>query len=107
MSNNITQLTSSTFEKFINDNKLVIVDFWADWCRPCVMLAPILEEVAETLKGKAHVAKVNVDENKGLAQNFQVSSIPNVCIFKDGKLVDRSVGLVETTVIVDIVNKYI
>lgn len=107
MSNNITHLTSSDFDKFLSDNKLVVVDFWAEWCRPCLMLAPILEEVAAALDNKAKITKVNVDENRGLAQHYEVSSIPNVCIIKDGKLVDRIIGLVEATEIIELVKKHI
>jgi thioredoxin 1 len=71
----------------------VLVDFWAEWCGPCRMLTPILEQVATERAGKVKIGKVNVDENPQLSQQFKVSSIPMMAFFKDGKLVDQVVGL--------------
>jgi len=71
----------------------VMVDFWAAWCGPCVALGPILEQVAKELEGKVEVLKLNVDENPDIAQKYQIRSIPNIKIFKGGKVVKDLVGL--------------
>jgi len=70
----------------------VLVDFWATWCGPCRMLAPVLSEISEEYAGKIKVAKVNVDDEMFLASQYQISSIPAVYLFKDGKVVNRSIG---------------
>ena len=72
----------------------VLIDFWAVWCMPCTMFSPIIEEAAQKLEGRAIVAKVNIDEQPALAQRFGVMSIPTAVVVKDGKEVNRSVGLV-------------
>jgi thioredoxin 1 len=73
---------------------VVLVDFWAEWCGPCRTIAPVIEEIASEYAGRAVVAKVDVDANPGLARKFNVSSIPNLKILKDGKVVDDIVGVV-------------
>ena len=80
------------FAEASTDDKLVVVDFWADWCGPCKMLAPVLHEIAEENIGALKVGKINVDEQMELAMRFQVSSIPMLVVFKDGKAVAKSVG---------------
>lgn len=70
----------------------VVVDFWASWCGPCKMLAPVMEEVADELEGKAKFVKVNVDENPQASSQFRIASIPTVMVFKDGKVVQTMVG---------------
>ena len=77
----------------LSEEKPVIVDFWASWCMPCVLLAPILEKVVEELGGRVYLAKVNVDENPSLAQKYEIMTIPNVKLFIGGKVVDEFVGL--------------
>jgi thioredoxin 1 len=86
-------LSDSNFNEMVNKNSIVIVDFWADWCGPCRMLAPIIEELAKEYCGKATVAKLNVDFNPTTAQQFRVMGIPTMLFFKDGKLVDKIVGV--------------
>ena len=88
------ELSSESFEKeVLNSNEPVLVDFYADWCGPCKMMAPIVEELAKDLQGKAKVGKINVDENQDLAMEYEVMSIPTLIIFKDGKELKRFVGV--------------
>ena len=86
-------ITSLNFEnEVLNADKPVLLDFYADWCGPCKMLAPVLHEIAEENAGTLKVGKINVDEQMELAMRFQVSSIPMLVVFKDGKVVTKSVG---------------
>ena len=86
-------ITSLNFEnEVLNADKPVLLDFYADWCGPCKMLAPVLHEIAEENAGTLKVGKINVDEQMELAMRFQVSSIPMLVVFKDGKTVAKSVG---------------
>ncbi|MBQ6000161.1 MAG: thioredoxin [Clostridia bacterium] len=87
-------LTQQNFEQeVLHSDKTVLVDFWASWCGPCRMLAPILAEIAEEYEGKVVVGKVNVDEEPLLAAQFRVSSIPTVVLFKNGKAINTLIGL--------------
>ena len=86
-------ITEKNFETEVLGSEVpVLLDFWAVWCGPCMMLAPILAEIAEENKGKVKIGKVNVDECPGLAAQFGIMSIPTVLLFKDGKLCGTSVG---------------
>jgi thioredoxin 1 len=91
-SNGIQQLTDANFDEVIKAGKPVFIDFWAAWCGPCRMIAPIVEELAPSYKEKAVIAKMDVDANPGIPQRLGVTSIPTLMMFKDGKLVDRAVG---------------
>ncbi|MCI9027739.1 MAG: thioredoxin [Lawsonibacter sp.] len=82
-----------TFDKSLEEGKLMMVDFWADWCGPCQMLGPVIESLAEKYEGKAIVGKVNTDEEGELAMRYTVMNIPTVIFFKDGKEIDRKVGV--------------
>ncbi len=86
-------LTDANFAGIVEQPGVTLVDFWAPWCMPCRMVAPIIERVAKRYEGKATVARMNVDENQQTAARFRITSIPTVAIFRDGKLVNTLVGL--------------
>lgn len=81
------------FDKALSAGGVAVVDFWASWCGPCKMLAPTIDKLADQYEGKAVVGKVDVDDNQALAMEYGVMSIPTVIFFKDGKEVDRKVGM--------------
>lgn len=93
MSENIKELDNEIFDSEINTSVPVIVDFWAPWCGPCKAIAPILENLATELGDKAKICKVNVDENKEIAERFKIQAIPTLLIFKDNEIADTVVGL--------------
>lgn len=93
MSENITNLTEATFDEVVSSSaEPVIVDFWAEWCGPCHMVTPILEEIAVEQDGKVKVTKLNVDDNPAVAQRYGVMSIPTMLVFRDGEVDRRIVG---------------
>jgi len=89
---NILTLTDQNFQQQTK-NKVVLVDFWAEWCAPCKMMAPVLNEVADKLNGNSHVGKLNIEQYQSMAQRFNVRSIPTLILFKNGKEVKRFVGI--------------
>ena len=90
---NAIQLTDATFDEEIRGADVpVLVDFWAEWCGPCKMVAPILDEIAGEQNGKLRIGKLNVDDNPGVAQRFEVMAIPTLILFKDGEVQKRLVG---------------
>ena len=94
-------------EKVLNERLPVAVDFWAEWCGPCKMMTPVLEEISKENEGKVKIMKMNVDENRETSQKFGITSIPTLIIFKNGELVENLVGALPKTQITDILDKHI
>ncbi len=92
-------LTDQTFEETISKQPLMVVDFWAEWCGPCRMVSPIIEQLAHEYAGKVSFGKLNVDENPMVSNAFQIQSIPALLVFKGGKLVDGIIGAVPKHII--------
>jgi thioredoxin 1 len=91
---NVVEVTDNNFkDEVLGSREPVLVDFWAPWCGPCRMIAPLVEELAGENRGSIKVGKINIDDNPGAAQNYGVSSIPTLMIFKGGEVVDRFVGV--------------
>ena len=87
----VPELTNGEFDEFIKKG-LVLVDFYAEWCMPCLMMSPVIDEMSEKFKGKIRFGKVNVDDNQEIAKKFQVVSIPNMKLIRDGRIIDEFVG---------------
>lgn len=100
----MTHFNQKSFDQALSEGKLMMVDFWADWCGPCRMLGPVIEDLAGQYGEKAVVGKVNVDEEQELAIRYGVMSIPTVIFFKDGKEIERKVGVMPAGVFTEVLD---
>lgn len=88
----VKEISGAEFDSVIKDNKIVVVDFFAEWCMPCLMMVPVIEELTQAYAGKITFVKMNVDENRQVAEHFKVMSIPTLIVFKGGKDIKRITG---------------
>ncbi len=103
-----SQVTDSSFQQEVLDSEVpVLVDFWAPWCGPCRMVAPVVDEIAAQYKEQIKVVKVNTDENPNVASQYGIRSIPTLMIFKDGQRLDMVVGAVPKTTLANTLEKYL
>ena len=98
------EITDSNFNNVISKNKTVLVDFWAEWCGPCRMIAPVIEELANEYEGKAIIGKLDIDSNQESSIKYGVRSIPTILTFKDGEIVDRQVGAVPKETLTNVID---
>ncbi|TDI65666.1 MAG: thioredoxin [Bacteroidetes bacterium] len=93
------EITDANFEEIIASDKPVLIDFWAEWCGPCKMIGPLVEELAAEYEGKAVIGKVDVDSNPAVSAKFGIRSIPTLLVFKGGEVVDKQIGAVSKSVL--------
>jgi len=103
------EVNETNFEQEVkkSDTPIVVVDFWAPWCGPCRKLSPLIDEIADEFAGKIKVVKVNTDENLKLAQEYSISGIPSILLFKSGEAVERLVGLMQKSSLVSNIEKHL
>lgn len=105
---NVIEITDATFEQeVLKEEKLTLVDFWATWCGPCRKLAPLLDELSVEFEGKVKFTKIKADENIQTAQNYSISGVPCLLIFKNGEPVERIVNIVPKSIIISNLNKHL
>ncbi|MDR1645137.1 MAG: thioredoxin [Tannerellaceae bacterium] len=95
------EVTDSNFEELLKSKKPMVLDFWAEWCGPCRMVSPVIDELAKTYEGRVTVGKLNVDANSDLVSRFGVRNIPTILFFKDGEIVDKVVGAAQRSAFVE------
>ena len=104
----VLEITVDNFEKeVLKSKKPVLVDFWAEWCSHCQPLGPVMEALAEKYEGRAVIGKINTDEEQALAMSFQITGIPTVIFFKDGKEIDRLVGVMPPDAFIQVLEKHL
>lgn len=98
------EFTDENIKEIINNGKPVVIDFWAEWCGPCRMMSPIIEELAHEYEGKVEIGKLNVDENSETTEEYGIMNIPTLLFFKNGQIVDKQVGAAGKNVFEDKIN---
>lgn len=102
------EITDANFEELVlKSDKPVLIDFWAEWCGPCRMVGPVVEELSKEYEGKAVVGKVNVDNNSGISAQFGIRNIPTLLFFKNGQVVEKHVGVAAKNVLADKLNAHL
>lgn len=99
------EITDATFEEVLSTDKLVVVDFWAEWCGPCRMITPIIEELSDEYAEKVVIGKVDVDNNPDITAKFGIRNIPTILFFKNGEIVDKQVGAAQKSALVEKIDK--
>ncbi len=106
MAGSVIELTDATFDNTVHDSDVpVLVDFWAPWCGPCKMIAPIVQEIAEDYAGKAKICKLNTDDARDSAMEFGISAIPTLILFKDGQVQKKWVGLTSKKILAEAIDE--
>jgi len=102
----VPELTDNKFENFTKEG-FVLIDFFAEWCMPCLMMAPIIDQLSEKFEGKIKFGKISVEDNQEIAKKFNVSSIPNFTLFKDGKVIEQFIGSMSSEVLEEKLGKHL
>ncbi|QKF68110.1 thioredoxin [Arcobacter venerupis] len=100
------ELNQTNIQETINEG-VALVDFWAPWCGPCRMIAPVIEQLAQEFEGKAKICKINTEEEQELTQQYQIRSIPTILFFKNGEIVDQLIGATTKAILEEKLNKYL
>jgi thioredoxin 1 len=101
------EITDANFEEIINTDKPVLVDFWAEWCGPCKMIGPVVEELAGDYEGKAVIGKLDVDANPAVSSKFGIRSIPTLLVLKNGQIVEKQIGAVPKAVLAQKIDAHV